>query len=235
MEISVSKGKPTRDVNLYLLGENRLLRDTLARLLRKRPAIKVVGVSRNSETVCDTILASNCEIVLTDCFDTDSRLELLSRLVGRVPGIRLLLFGMDNDADLFLRAVCLGISGYLLKDASLSQIVAAVHAAARGEAACPPNLCMALFQHVSKLRAETPSNANLLVCSQKSLTGRQRQLLELIAKGLTNKEIATNLHLSEFTVKNHVRRIMRQADAQNRHEAVALLLANSGATVTGVV
>jgi DNA-binding NarL/FixJ family response regulator len=234
MEVPLSKGKSTQDVNLYLLGENRLLRDTLARLLRKRPAIKVVGVSRNSETVCDTILSSNCEIVLTDSFDTDSRLEQLSRLVGKVPGIRLLLFGMDNDAKLFLRAVCLGISGYLLKDASLSQIVAAVHAAARGEAACPPGLCMALFRYVCKMHAESPATSNQLVCSQKSLTGRQRQLLQLIAQGLTNKEIAMSLHLSEFTVKNHVRRIMRQADAQNRHEAVALLLAKNNVTLTGV-
>ena len=74
------------------------------------------------------------------------------------------------------------------------------------------------------MHAEIPATSNQLVCSQKSLTGRQRQLLQLIAQGLTNKEIAMSLHLSEFTVKNHVRKIMRQADAQNRHEAVALLL-----------
>jgi two-component system, NarL family, response regulator DegU len=218
-----ARDKAGQDVNLYLLAENRLLRDTLARLLKKRSQIKVVGVSGNSEEASESIVGSKCEMVLTDCFDEDARGNLLPYLSSQVSGIRLLLFGMDDDPEQFLKAVYLGISGYLLKEASASEIVGAVHAAARGEASCPPSLCMTLIQHVCKTNREGRKLSEQNGSLRKSLTGRQIQLIRLVAEGLTNKEIASNLNLSEFTVKNHVRRIMRQVDAQDRHEAVELV------------
>jgi DNA-binding NarL/FixJ family response regulator len=225
MEVQV-RAKCAPDVSLYLLAENRLLRDMLARLLGKRPEIKVVGVSRNWEGATESIIASRCQIVLTDCFDEDARANLLPTLSTQVSGIRLLLFGMDDDSDLFLKAAHLGVSGYLLKDAAASEIIAAIHAVARGEASCPANLCMALIQYVCKGDRERRKCPEPVAGFRKSLTGRQLQLIRLVAEGLTNKEIASNLNLSEFTVKNHVRRIMRQVDAQDRHEAVKLVRAS---------
>jgi len=215
--------KLSPEIRVYLLAENRLLRDTLARLLRKRSEISVVGVSRSSETIKDEILASHCDVVLLDSFDNVACLSFLNDLVDPDSGIKILLFGMNHDPDVFLKAVHLGVCGYLLKEASAAEIVAAVRAAARGEATCPPGLCMSLIQHLSKKRQDKSEPADMP--SQKALTPRQLQLVQLVAEGLTNKEIAANLNLSQFTVKNHLRRVMRQVEAVSRHDAVDVLRA----------
>jgi DNA-binding NarL/FixJ family response regulator len=217
-------------VSVYLLAENRLLRDTLARLLRKRSEIHVVGVSRSSETAEGELISSQCEVVLTDSFDDRACSTFLPELLGQTSGIKVLLFGMNEDPDVFLKAVFLGICGYLLKDASAAEIVAAVRAAARGEATCPPSLCMSLIQHLSKKRHESFETPGPQSSDRKALTPRQLQLLRLVADGKTNKEIAADLNVSPFTVKNHLRRVMRQVEAANRHDAVSLVRATGQLT-----
>jgi DNA-binding NarL/FixJ family response regulator len=215
--------KVSPQVSVYLLTENRLLRDTLARLLRKRSETNVVGVSRRSESVKDEILSSHCDVVLTDYYDNAARSTFLRDILDLVSGVKLLLFGMDEDPAMFLNAVYLGVCGYLLKDASATEIVAAVRAAVRGEATCPPSLCMALIQHLSKKRAEKLEPSHPQDADRKALTPRQLQLLGLVADGLTNKEIAAHLNLSQFTVKNHISRVMRQVEAASRSDAVELV------------
>jgi two-component system, NarL family, nitrate/nitrite response regulator NarL len=214
------------EVSVYLLAENRLLRDTLARLLRKRSEINVVGVSRSSETVKDEILASRCDVVLTDSFESAAASLFSEDFLDLESTVKVLLFGMNDDPELFIRAVQFGVCGYLLKEASASEIVCAVRAAARGEATCPPNLCMALIQYLSKRRQDKLDAFDGQAAGQKALTPRQLQLIRLVAEGLTNKEIAANLNLSQFTVKNHLRRVMRQVEAASRHDAVDVLRAN---------
>jgi DNA-binding NarL/FixJ family response regulator len=216
----------SHEIGVYLLAENRLLRDTLARLLRKRSEINVVGVGRSSEAAKGTILASKCDVVLMDSFDNEACSSMLDDVLEHDSGIKLLLFGMDHDPEMFSKAVHFGICGYLLKEASAAEIVAAVRAAARGEASCPPSLCMTLIQYLSKRRREKGETQDSLGCSQKALTPRQLQLLRLVAEGMTNKEIAANLNLSPFTVKNHLRRVMRQVEATSRYNAVDVLRAN---------
>lgn len=217
--------QPT-EVRVFLLAENRLLRDTLARLLRKRAGINVVGVSGTSEAAKDTIVASQCNAVLTDSFQSLFSSSFLDELMEQDSDLKLLLFGMNEDPDLFLKAVQHGVCAYLLKEASAAEIVAAVKAAAKGEATCPPSLCMSLIQFLNKRRHERLDESDAQVCAQKSLTPRQLQLVRLVAEGLTNKEIAANLNLSQFTVKNHLRRVMRQVEAASRHDAVDALRAS---------
>jgi DNA-binding NarL/FixJ family response regulator len=214
------------EVNVYLLAENRLLRDTLARLLRKRAEINVVGVSRSSETVRDEILSSRCDVVLTDSLQNAVDSLFSDDSVDLESTIKVLLFGMNDDPELFIKAVQFGVCGYLLKEASAAEIVSAVRAAARGEATCPPHLCMALIQCLSKRRHEKLDVFDAQGAGQKALTPRQLQLIRLVAEGLTNKEIAANLNLSQFTVKNHLRRVMRQVEAASRHDAVDALRAS---------
>jgi DNA-binding NarL/FixJ family response regulator len=222
--VATSNSKLSQEVSVYLLAENRLLRDTLARLLRKRAEIKVVGVSGSSLTLKDDILASQCDVVLMDSFDSEA-CALFLDIPFQENSIKILLFGMDDNPDVFLKAAHLGICGYLLKDASAAEIVAAVRAAARGEATCPPNLWMSLIRYVSSRRQEKLGTVDMHVCNQKTLTPRQLQLIRLVAEGLTNKEIAANLNLSQFTVKNHLRRVMRQLEAASRHDAVDVIRA----------
>ncbi|HUN61514.1 MAG TPA: response regulator transcription factor [Candidatus Sulfotelmatobacter sp.] len=218
--IATSSTKLSPEVNVYLLAENRLLRDTLARLLRKRSEINVVGVGRSSEPAKDEIFASNCDVVLMDTFENEACSSFLEAFLEQDSGLRVLLFGMSDDPETFVKAVHLGICGYLLKEASAAEIVTAVLAAARGNASCPPSLCMALIQYLGKTRRGKVDPTDTPCSSQKALTPRQLQLVRLVAEGLTNKEIAANLHLSQFTVKNHLRRVMRQVEAASRHDAV---------------
>jgi len=96
----------------------------------------------------------------------------------------------------------------------------------REKAFAPPKLCAPLFQLVSREFRQRSGAADHEACANYGLTYRQRQLVVLVAKGLTNKEIAASLNLSEFTVKNHIRRILKQVDAQTRYEAVDVIRAS---------
>jgi len=224
--VQISNEVPPASLNVYLLAENRLLRETLARLLQKRGGISVVGVSRYTESSVAEICASQCSILLMDSMATTEDMILLGDLFERVPEIKVVLFGMDKDAGLFLKSAYCGVSGYVLKEASASEIIAAVRAVAQGEAAWPPQLCMDLVRHLSH---EYRMRAKLRVppgSTKYCLTARQLELMRLVERGLTNKEIAVNLNLSEFTVKNHIRRVMRTVDADDRHEAVDAIRAS---------
>jgi len=130
---------------------------------------------------------------------------------------------MEENPESFLRAVERGACGYLLSDASSSEVVAAIRAVASGEAVCPPKLCKRLFEHLS--RNASPLAEVERGPAQAALTCRQHQLMQLVAKGMTNKEIATNLKVSQFTVKNHLSRIMAQLRAESRHQAVDVIRA----------
>src|SRR5208337_3410335 len=97
--------KLSPQVSVYLLTENRLLRDTLARLLKKRSEINVVGVSGGAEGLKEEILSSQCDVVLTDCFDSTARSVFLREVLEPNAGVKLLLFGMNEDPEVFLKAV----------------------------------------------------------------------------------------------------------------------------------
>ena len=172
------------------------------------------------------ICASCCSILLMDSVATTVDMILLGDLFEKVPEIKVVLFGMDQDAGVFLKSAYCGVSGYLLKDASASEIIAAVRAVAQGEAAWPPQLCMQLGRHLSHEYRMRAKLGVPLGSTKYCLTARQLELMRLVERGLTNKEIAVNLNLSEFTVKNHIRRVMREVDADDRHEAVDAIRAS---------
>lgn len=213
-------------LNVYLLAENRLLRETLARLLQKRGGVSIVGISRYTDSAATEVLSSHCAILLMDSMAITEHAGLLAELLEKVAEIKVVLFGMDEDADLFLKSVYFGVSGYVLKEASTSEIIAAVRAVAQGEASWPPRLCMDLVRHLSQEYRIKARLAVLPGSVKYGLTARQLELMRLVEKGLTNKEIAVNLNLSEFTVKNHIRRVMKRVEADDRHEAVDAIRAS---------
>jgi DNA-binding NarL/FixJ family response regulator len=207
-------------VRVYVVAENRLLRETLVRLFRKRSEISIVGDTCCSDSAIEDIASAKPELLLLDCFTNNSSDDWLADLQESMPEIKIVLFGMDEDPRLFLRAVRRGIAGYVLKNASATDLLDAVRTVAQGEAACPTKFCKVLFKTVAAGAAEEEDGR---ATSPFELTQRQRQLMSLVAMGLGNKEIAAKLNLSEFTVKNHIYRVMKQVDAQSRHEAVTLI------------
>ena len=217
--MQISGKQLSSPAKLYVVAENRLLRETLVRLFRKRSEISIVGDTCCSDSAIEDIASAKSDLLLLDCFETKHTSEdWLADLQETAAQIKIILFGMDEDPDVFLRAVRRGVAGYVLKNASATDLLDAVRTVAQGEAVCPAKFCKVLFK---ALAAGTEDKDGRV--TQFDLTQRQRQLMSLVAMGLSNKEIAANLNLSEFTVKNHIYRVMKQVDAQSRHEAVSLI------------
>jgi len=208
------------NIQVFILAENRLLREALARILSKKSDIQVVGASPFSPQVIGEIVSAAPDVLLSDSAAVGlSELHLISELRSAIPGLRVVMIGMEPDRETFLRAVQDGVVGYILKDASAAEVSSAVRSVASNEAVCPARLCLALFEHVSSQRIQLPS---FQIKHTLGLTRREQQLVQLVSRGLTNKEIAAQLHLSEQTVKNHIHRMLRKLGASDRLAAVEL-------------
>ena len=206
---------PASPVRVFLLIQNRLLREVLVRLLRKRSDFNVVGESSPSDATPLALLESSCTVVILDSFPPVGCVGVNTETRANSP--KMIFIGMECNERQFMAAVRSGASGYLLKDASAADVVAAVRSVSRGEAVCPPALSSTLFRFAAQAALETTVDG---VAARPDLTLRQQQLVSLVARGLTNKEIARHLNLSEFTVRNHIHRILKQVDAESRSEAV---------------
>jgi DNA-binding NarL/FixJ family response regulator len=205
---------PCQQIGVYVISANRLLRESLARILNKRTDMWAQPSQEINDATAETIRESEASILLFDSADAIlSRDELVQEILGDGLRWKAVVIGMEADERIFLETVRRGVCGYLLKDASAVDIVDAVRTVARGEVVCPPSLCRILFRFVSRQVMPLP---NQRVRDQIGLTRREQQLLPLIARGLTNKEIASNLNLSEQTVKNHIHHILSKVGAEDR-------------------
>ena len=196
-------------VEVFLLAENRLLREALIRILAKKSDIRVVGAAPFSPVALEQIKCAHPSIVLLDSVGpVFSEARFVARLHATIPGVRVAMIDMELDQQTFLRAVREGVVGYVLKDASATEVAATIRAVFAGEAVCPPSLSMSLFSAVKRrlIPAET----------SRVLSRREEELVGLLRERLTNKEIAARLNLSEQTVKNHVHRILRKVGAPDR-------------------
>jgi DNA-binding NarL/FixJ family response regulator len=207
-------------VRVFILAENRLLREALTRILSKKSDIQVVGAAAFSPDVVGEISRTAPGVLLSDSAALAlSDLRLVSEVRAAIPGLKVVMIGMEADRETFLRAVRDGIAGYVLKDASALEVAAAVRSVANEEAVCPPSLCLMLFERVANQNTHPPS---FVIRHNLGLTRREQQLVQLISHSLTNKEIASQLNLSEQTVKNHIHRMLRKLGATDRLGAVEL-------------
>ena len=197
-----------------MLAENRLLREALVRLLSKKDDIRIVGSGSCSPNVLSAILSTDADVVVLDSVSKAlSQDRVVRRLREARPEIGVVMVGMEDDEGVFLRLVREGVLGYVLTDASAAEVWCAIRDVAAGEAVCPRSLSVALFRFVAQPQVSLP-----LVSVRKSLdlSPRQQELARLIRDGLSNKELATRLNLSEQTVKNHVHRMLRKVGAADR-------------------
>lgn len=202
---------------VFLLAENCLLREALLRVLRNKDDIVVAGAIPFSPSALEKVSATHPDVVLFDSASialTGPRVVSRMRQAGQKRG--LVMIGMEEDEAMFLQAVGEGVVGYVLKDASAAEIVRVIRAVAAGEAVCPPQYLLSLFQCAAR-------DCFALQPSQKTrfgLSRREQQLVGLIRLGLSNKEIGSRLDLSEQTVKNHIHHILRKVGANDRLEIV---------------
>jgi DNA-binding NarL/FixJ family response regulator len=205
---------------VFLLAQNRLLREALAKILGKKGNIAVVGSCVFSPNALEEIIKASPEVLVMDSFDAATdELGFLHEARSLLPDLKVVLIGMDSNEQTFMRAVREGVMGYVLEDASALEVVNTVRSVANGEAVCPPRLCASLFRYIARQKTNIP---NFRVRLNLGLTNREQQLVLLIGRGLTNKEIATQLQLAEQTVRNHVHRMLRKVGASDRYAVVEL-------------
>jgi len=201
-------------VGVLVLSRNRLLRESVVRLLAKKTDFNVVAPQMSGLSPRNELEDSSADVLVTDSMQLILENEpSLLKAGAKGSAIKCLLIAMQDDPRQFLAAVRHGALGYVLQDASAADVVTAIRAVARGEAICPPSLVRHLFDYVASKAADLPSNR---ARARLGLTRREQQLIPMIGHGLTNKEIANQLNLSEQTVKNHVHRILRKVGVEDR-------------------
>jgi DNA-binding NarL/FixJ family response regulator len=205
-------------VAVVLLAQNRLMREALTRILGRRSDIELVGSFGFSPIAVDEIAQVTADVLVMD-WPGKGQFETLRKIQFAELGLKIVLIGMSLDEQLFVNVVREGVLGYVLGDAHASEVVNAVRAVANGEAVAPPQLHAALFGYVARQQAGVPS---FHVKLNLGLSSREQQLVLLIARGMTNKQIAFELQLAEQTVRNHVHRMLRKAGATDRLEVVEL-------------
>lgn len=198
-------------ISVFVYCGNRLLRESVARILNKKGDFEVSVFKSLTGTACPSDRASACVVILdsiqllaTSCF---------CQMRSENSPIRLLLVAMEDDQKQFLAAIRNGALGYVLQDASAADVVNAVRAVAQGEAVCPARLAKVLFDYI---RSDAQSHQTARPSARLSLTRREQELIPLISRGLTNKEIASHFRLAEQTVKNHIHRILRKVGVEDR-------------------
>ena len=200
-------------VAVFLLAQNRLLREALSRVLANKSDIEVVGSCAVSADSLQEILACGPDILVIDSLTTSHvHLDFVREVQRNAPDVRLIMIGMDSDGPHFLQFIREGVMGYIAKDASALEVVAAVRTVAAGGAACSPDLCAFLFRFAARQNQMPSFHAR----TKLGLTNREQQLVGLISQGLTNKQIANELQLAENTVRNHVHRMLRKVGATHR-------------------
>jgi DNA-binding NarL/FixJ family response regulator len=196
-----------------VVDDHELFRRGIIGLLEER-GIKVAGEAALGADAIGQASELGPVVVLMDLsMPGMSGVEATQRLAAAAPRARVLVLTMVADDDHVMDALLAGACGYLLKDASIDQIIEGIEAAARGESVISPRIASRL---VRRLREPQEMEQRL---TQQEMTPREREVLDLLARGLDNTEIANALHLSQHTVKNHVSSIMSKLQVENRTQA----------------
>ena len=202
---------------LLIADDQALVRVGLRKILENEPEMSVVGEADDGDEAVASARRLRPDVVLMDIrMPVLDGIEATRRIVRTHPGTRVLIlttFGLDTYVYDALRA---GASGFMLKDAPPEEIAAAVRIVASGEALLAPAVTRAVIEEFAR-QAPAAAPAPLPVAD---LTPREREVLDLLARGLSNPEICARLVISEATTKTHVARILQKLDLRDRVQAV---------------
>ncbi|HXZ42717.1 MAG TPA: response regulator transcription factor [Terriglobales bacterium] len=204
-------------VTVCLFAESRLVREALSKILDQENGIRLSFSSCFSSEALKRFADIVPHVVLLDSDSFCSHgIQIIDAVHKEIPKARLVMLNMQDDTETFLRTVRAGIAGYVLREASAAEVVAAIGSVTQGEAVCPAKLCLVLFDYMARQGAQIPG---LLGKVEFGLTRREQQLVLMISRGLTNKEIAGELNLSDQTVKHHVHQILGKVGVPDRMSA----------------
>jgi DNA-binding NarL/FixJ family response regulator len=202
--------KPT---SVLILCCNRILKESIARILNKRGDFQVIAPDTPAPDLKHDFADAPTDVVVLDSLQFLSEDSLFLHDDNNSRATKCVLVAMKDDQKRFLTAIRLGALGYVLQDATAVEVIASTRAVAQREAVCPPRYARVLFDYFA---AQTAALPNSRMHTQCGLTRREQQLVPMIERGMTNKEIANELHLCEQTVKNHIHRILRKAGVEDR-------------------
>lgn len=215
---------------VLIVDDHSIFRHGLVMLLSAEKTLRVVGQASNGEEAIERVGELNPDVVLMDvqmpvCGGVEAAHSLRER--GFSGGI-LMLTVSDREDDLFA-AVKAGANGYLLKDAEPEELIEAIAYVARGESIISPVMATKLL---GEFKSVTGKKARPAAQPETSLSEREEEILRLVARGASNKEVAASLFITENTVKCHMRNIMGKLHLKNRYEAIAYAV-RAGLVTTG--
>jgi DNA-binding NarL/FixJ family response regulator len=207
----------TERVRVMLVDDDHLLRSGLRAILSSDDSIEVVGEAENGRLAVQRARHHRPDVVLMDVRMSDlDGIAATAELLKATPTSKVIILTTFEIDEYVLGALRAGASGFLLKRSSPEQLVAAIHTVADGDALLSPSVTRRLIErvaaHPTLTREPNPRLAEL--------TPREREVLELVAQGLSNAEIAETLTLERTTIKSHVQRILAKLGARNRVEVV---------------
>jgi len=195
-------------IRVMVTDDQRLMREGLQTILSLEPDIAVVGLAENGKDALDQILSLQPDVVLMDI-----RMPIMdgvecTRLIKQLhPNVRVLILTTFDDDEYIIEALRNGASGYILKDLSGEKLVMAIHDAYRGDSVLQNGIAAKAISHISAPSRMPPTG---------SLTYREKDVLRLVGKGMSNTEIASNLFISEGTVKNYISNLYSKLELTDR-------------------
>ncbi len=204
-----------KSLRVLVADDHPVFRSGMRSLLASTPGIEVVGEAATGEEAVELVVESRPDVVLMDLqMPGTGGIEATRRIIAEDPDARVLIVTMYEDDDLVFAALRAGARGYVLKGASAADMVRAVKVAGDGEAIFSPAIAERLIAYFSRHLSAAPAFPEL--------TEREREILNLIAQGRSNSEIAARLTLTLKTVRNHVSNIFAKLQVADRAEAVLL-------------
>jgi two-component system nitrate/nitrite response regulator NarL len=208
-----------RPISLVLIDDNRLLREGIAALIHSQAGFRVLTASADVDEALQKAREAKPDVVLLDfgLADHDS-LSLTATVHAEVPEARVIIMGLlpaQEDVANYVRA---GASGFIMKEATAEDFFATIRAVAGGAEILPQALTNSLFTQIAR-NVAVGNKARVLEAVR--LTNRERQVIELLGEGLSNKEIATRLHIAVHTVKSHVHNVLEKLALRSRLEVAA--------------
>jgi DNA-binding NarL/FixJ family response regulator len=205
-------------IRVVIVDDHALFRRGLDLILSEEPDIKIVGEAADGIEAVSRAEELNPDVVLMDIrMPRSSGIEAARRIRERLPDSRVIMLTVSDADDDLYESVRAGASGYLLKEVAIEELADAVRAVARGQSLISPSMASKLFSEFNALSQQVTERSRSL---SPRLTDRELQVLKLVAKGLSNKEIAGELIIAENTAKNHVRNILEKLHLHSRMEAV---------------
>jgi two-component system NarL family response regulator len=208
---------PAGIVRVLLVDEHALFREGLALALAGVDDITIVGEAVDGNDALDAVLSLSPDVVVVDVRIPDgSGPEAIARLRGAGPNPKVLVLTGSQDENDLVDAIRCGATGYLLRDASVDAVAEAIRTVAQGLGVVSPLMTTKLLEQFGALLGHVPD------WRRPQLTGRELDVLRLVVKGLPNREIASELFISQNTVKNHVRSILEKLRVRSKADAAAV-------------